>query len=79
MIHIGKIIEEELRRQRRTVRWLAGELYLDRSNAYRLLRRQSIDTEMLVRVSRVLGRDFFAEYSGEWQRLRDGHGQQEEV
>lgn len=79
MIHIGKIIEEELRRQRRTVRWLAGELYLDRSNAYRLLRRQSIDTEMLVRVSRVLGRDFFAEYSGEWQRLRDGHEQQEEV
>lgn len=79
MIHIGKIIEEELRRQRRTVRWLAGELYLDRSNAYRLLRRQSIDTEMLVRVSRVLGRDFFAEYSGEWQRLRDGYEQQEEV
>ncbi len=70
MIHIGSIIEQELRRQRRSVRWLAEELYLDRSNAYRLLRRQSIDTDMLVRISRVLGRDFFAEYSGEWRRLR---------
>lgn len=72
MIHIGSIIEQELRRQRRSVSWLAKELYLDRSNVYRLLKRRSIDTDMLVRVSHVLGRDFFAEYSGEWQCRRAG-------
>lgn len=72
MIHIGKLIDEELRRQRRSVQWLADSLYLDRSNAYRLLRRPSIDTDLLCRISRLLGRDFFDEYSREWQSLRRG-------
>ena len=34
MIHIGKLIETELRRQERTVSWFARHLYCERTNVY---------------------------------------------
>lgn len=63
MIHIGRLIEEELHRQERTVTWLAAKLYCDRSNVYKIFKKQSIDTELLVRLSRILGRNFFEAYT----------------
>ena len=33
-LHIGKIIEEELRRQSRTVTWLSRKIHCDRRNVY---------------------------------------------
>lgn len=71
MIHIGQLIERELAAQRRSATWLAGQIYCDRSNVYRLFRKQSIDSELLLRICRVLGRDFFALYSEELQRNVD--------
>ena len=44
MVHIGQLIEQELRRQRRSVSWFAKELYCDRTNVYKLFRKESIDT-----------------------------------
>lgn len=42
MVHIGQLIEQELRRQRRSVSWFAKELYCDRTNVYKLFRKESI-------------------------------------
>jgi len=63
MVHIGHLIEEELRRQRRTVSWLAMELYCDRTNVYKIFRKESIDTLLLYRISVVLSHDFFKYYT----------------
>ncbi|MDE5635386.1 MAG: XRE family transcriptional regulator [Muribaculaceae bacterium] len=57
---IGQLIKEELRSQERSVSWFARKLHLDRSNVYRLFQKNSIDTDLLSRISLVLGRDFFA-------------------
>lgn len=65
MIHIGKLIREELRRQERSVAWFARKLYCDRTNAYNIFNRQSIDTETLLRISRILDCDFFIHYRHE--------------
>lgn len=65
MIHIGKIIEEEFRRQERSVSWFASKLCCDRSNVYSIFRRSSIDTDLLLRISNVLGRNFFEVYMDE--------------
>lgn len=65
MIHIGELIREELRRQERSVAWFARKLYCDRTNAYNIFRRSSIDTETLLRISRILGCDFFTHYRHE--------------
>ena len=61
-LHIGKLIKEELERQERTVSWFARKLYCDRSNVYKLFKRPTIDTELLLRISIILNHDFFGEY-----------------
>ncbi len=62
-IHIGHIIQEELKQQGRTVAWLAQHLNTSRMACYRLFQSYSIDTQILFHISDLLGRDFFAEYS----------------
>lgn len=68
MIHIGNIIKEELENQERTVTWFAEKLYCDRTNAYKIFKKQSIDTDLLLRISQILHKDFFYFYS---QHFRD--------
>ena len=54
MIHIGKLIKEELHRQERSVSWFARKL---------CCKRESIDTVLLHRISLILHRNFFEELS----------------
>jgi hypothetical protein len=60
-VHIGSLISSELRRQRRPAAWLAQEICCDRTNVYKILRKGSIDTELLCRISVALNHDFFIE------------------
>lgn len=66
MIHIGQLIEAELHRQERTVTWFANKLYCDRTNVYKIFRKQSIDTELLLRISHILNYNFFHYYAAEF-------------
>lgn len=66
MIHIGKLIENELHRQERTVAWFARNLYCERTNVYHIFKRRSLDTELLLRISHLLQHDFFKYYSDEF-------------
>lgn len=62
-VHIGSIIKEELLRQGRTASWLARALYCDRSNVYKLFKKRSLDSDLLLRISEALRTDFFRCYS----------------
>lgn len=66
-IHIGNIVKEELRKQERTISWFARKLYCDRSNVYDIFKRESVDTELLLRISLVLKRNFFLLYVDEFE------------
>ena len=61
----GTLIQQDLKNQERTVSWLARKLDCDRTNVYNIFRRQDIDTELLMRISVILHRDFFAIFSTE--------------
>ena len=63
MIHIGSLIEQELRRQDRSVTWLAGELHCDRTNVYKVFKKKSIDTKLLEDISFILQHNFFLDYA----------------
>ena len=65
MIHIGSLIEQELRRQDRSVTWLAGELRCDRTNVYKVFKKKSIDTKLLEDISIILQHNFFLDYAEE--------------
>lgn len=67
-IFIGTLIQQELKNQERTVSWLARKLDCDRTNVYNIFRRQDIDTELLMRISVILHRDFFSIFSKEAKR-----------
>ncbi|MBQ9077540.1 MAG: XRE family transcriptional regulator [Muribaculaceae bacterium] len=67
---IGSLIKEELQRQERSVSWFARKLSCDRSNIYRLFQKRSIDTDLLIRISSILDRDFFSEISETIQEKR---------
>ena len=62
-VSIGKLVEEELRRQNRSVAWLSRELNCNRRNIYDIFSRNSIDTELLYHLSVILHTDFFACFS----------------
>ncbi|MGN0233519.1 MAG: XRE family transcriptional regulator [Bacteroidaceae bacterium] len=63
MQDIGKLISNELIRQERTPAWLANKLGCDRTNAYKILKRSSIDTALLARICMILKHDFFLDLS----------------
>ena len=58
-IHFGHMIQAELKRQGRTVTWFARAIHCDRTNAYKIFANSHIDTELLLRISRVLDHNFF--------------------
>lgn len=62
-IFIGKIIEDELRRQERSVTWLSRKIHCDRRNVYDIFSRAYIDTGLLYKICLALNTDFFAYYS----------------
>lgn len=62
-LHIGHEIQQELRRQERSVAWFARRLACDRTNVYRIFDKESLDTRLLMRISTILMRDFFVLYS----------------
>jgi len=66
-----QLIKEELAAQERSVSWFARKLNIDRSNVYRLFQKNSIDTLLLARICRVLGKNFFEILSGEFDRVQN--------
>ena len=62
-VHIGNIIIVEILRQGRSAWWLARALYCDRSNVYKLFKKKSLDSDLLLRISEALQTDFFRCYS----------------
>ena len=62
LIHIGHIIQEELRAQGRSVAWLARQLNTSRMACYRIFHSYSIDTHLLYRISELLERNLFEVY-----------------
>lgn len=66
MIHIGETIRKRLLALQRPPSWLAKQINCDRTNIYKIFRRSSIDTSLLLRISVVLEYDFFSNLSKEY-------------
>lgn len=68
--HIGHLIKAELRKQGRTITWLASQLGYSRQNVYKLFERRWIYTDLLLKISDIMGHDFFKCYSEYWSCKR---------
>lgn len=65
-IHIGQLIHEQLRKDQRSVGWLAREIHCSRNNLYKMFRKPSLDTDLLLSISKAMQFNFFQYYAAEF-------------
>ncbi len=66
-MHFGKTLQKILREQGRTVTWFASQLCCTRPNVYKLFQKESVDTVLVYRISKILQYDFFKKMSEDYQ------------
>jgi len=49
--------------ERRSISWFAAQMNCDRSNMYKMLSRAHLDTNFILRASKILEHDFFKDIS----------------
>lgn len=62
-VKIGALIRQKLYDDGRTVSWFAAKICCSRANAYKIFEKESIDTNLLLRISKVLDYNFFEVFS----------------
>lgn len=66
-LRIGSRIFNELKEQGRTVSWLARQLCMERTSLYYTFRQNSIDMELLLRISYFLEHNFLLDVAKVYQ------------
>ncbi|HXD92063.1 MAG TPA: hypothetical protein VNX01_02560 [Bacteroidia bacterium] len=61
-IHIGKIIKDTLKSREIDVTDFAKRINYTRGNAYKIFNKSGIDTELLLKINKVLGENLFLKY-----------------
>lgn len=65
MLHIGQLIESRYHERGIKVSFFAKAIGTSERNVYKIFEKTSIDTQQLLRISKVLDYDFFQHYSGD--------------
>ena len=60
--HIGELIRQKLKEEKRPVAWLAEKIHKDPSNFRKMLKKESMDAELLQRISNILNHEFLDYY-----------------
>lgn len=61
--HVGNLIKEHLKSEGRTEVWLAKNVHCDPGNFNRMLKKESLDIDLLRRISVKLRHNFCADYA----------------
>ena len=69
--NICDLIKQQLKEQERSEAWLARKVHCDCRNFNRILKRQSIDIDLLKQISNVLEYNFFNDYAEYVQKQID--------
>ena len=67
--HLGHLVREELKRQKRSVKWFAESINCDRTNCYLIFGKQYLDIDLLKRISKVLKHNFFNELAAHMETV----------
>ena len=65
-IHIGHLIQAQLKADQRSASWLAREIGCSRNHFYKVFRKPSLDGELLLRISLAMNFNFFQYYTAEF-------------
>ena len=62
-IHIGHLIQAQLKADKRSVGWLSREIGCTRNHVYKLFNKPSLDGDLILRISNAMNFNFFQYYS----------------
>ncbi len=65
-IHIGHLIQAQLKADKRSVGWLSREIGCSRNHLYKVFRKPSLEGELLLRISLAMNFNFFQYYTAEF-------------
>ena len=65
-IHIGHLIQAQLKADQRSASWLAREIGCSRNHLYKVFRKSSLDGELLLSISLAMNFNFFQYYTAEF-------------
>lgn len=71
MIHIGEFIRKVAEEKGIKTGDFAKKINKNRNNIYDIFKRSSVDSELLLKISKVLEHDFFIYYSESLRNLTD--------
>ena len=78
-IHIGHLIHEQLRKDQRSVGWLAREIHCTRNNVYKIFNKSSLDSDLILKISKVMNYNFFQYFTIDFLASMKGRmGKEEE-
>ena len=58
-IHIGRLIQAQLKADKRSVSWLANEIGCTRNHLYKVFRKPSLDSDLIFSISKAMQFNFF--------------------
>lgn len=72
---IGESIKARLQEQERSEAWLARKVHCDPGNFNRMLKKRSLDIDLLRRISIAMGYNFIEEYARVVEQQLDGRSE----
>ncbi len=64
-IHIGHLIQAQLKADKRSVGWLAKQIPCTRNHVYKIFNKHSLDADLILKISVAMSFNFFQYYSAE--------------
>lgn len=76
-LHIGHLIQEQLRKDQRSVGWLSRQIPCSRNHVYKIFNKPSLDSDLILRISNAMNFNFFQYYTAEFlENLRKRTGEE---
>ena len=76
-IHIGLLIQTQLKADQRSASWLAREIGCTRNHVYKIFNKPSLDGDLILQISVAMNYNFFQYYTAEViARLKNRMGEE---
>lgn len=62
-IHIGHLIQVQLKVDQRSVGWLAKQIPCTRNHVYKIFNKPSLDADLILKISTAMNFNFFQHYT----------------
>ena len=71
------VVQDQLKKDQRSVGWLARQISCTRNNLYKVFKKPSLDAELLLRISKAMHFNFFQYYTASFlQAMKERVGEE---